>query len=321
MTSPILKAMRERARERAERWKPIKLRKLPDPTQLSERAILGSYSFTLQVNRIRLLRLYSLIEVDEGLQETPSAIARDYLILTYRRSPKILHSQAVKIGAWDDPEEQDVEKKHLKPFPLYASPRKYDNGFYIDIESTFWSIMKIAGWNVDYYPNEWLAKGKPPTDFPFPNHKQARSCLVSVARPGFIQCWDPNGKTPKDKFPKIKATSQIVNLSISKLISDVLNSIAQTAVDMGAIYANTDGYIVTTERQAAAVSQMVMDWGLTPRLKAEGRGAVKGSGSYKVGETISIPYTARGVTPEEVRNLYAPDYSKWLQKRFAKIAA
>ncbi len=321
MISPILAAMRERARERAEKWKPVKLRKLPDPTRLPERAILGSYSYTLQVNRIRLLRMFSLIELDEALQETPSAIARDYLILTYRRSPKILHTQAIEIGAWDDPDEEELARKHLKPFPLYAAPRKYENGFYIDIRSTFWSILQVAGWNVDYYPNEWLAKGKPPSDFPFPDHKQARSCLVSVARPGFIQCWDPNGKTPKDKFPTIRATSPIVNLSISKLISDVLNSIAQTAVELGAIYANTDGYIVTTERQAAEVSQMVMDWGLTPRLKAEGRGAVKGTGSYKVGQMVSVPYSARGVAPAEVRNLYAPDYSRWLQKRFAKIAA
>lgn len=310
MTS-VLTMLRERAEERASKWKGIEVIDLPDPFQLRERAILGSYSYTLQINRIRLLRKYTLIGLGHGVKETPSTIARDYLTLTYKRSPKITHEQAIAIGAFDT-----EEKKNLKPYPLYAVPGKYEHGFYIDIKSTFWSVLKIAGWNVDYYPGEWISAGRKPNDFPFPDHKQARSCLVSVARPGKIVFYVPHGQ-----FEERKVGSHIINLSISKLISDVLNSIASEAVTLGAVYANTDGYICPNEHVAAHVAQMVLDWGLEPRVKAEGRGAVKGIGSYKVGDTISEPYRVRGLAAEPMQNIEPPEYTKWLQKRFSKIAS
>lgn len=311
----ILTQLRDKARERASKWSPVSLVELPDPFQLNERTSLGSYSYALQVSRVRLLRKYSLINLGEGVKETPSSIARDYLKLAYKYGPKILHEQAIEIGAYDDPEEQDIRKRKLKPYPLFAKPARFDHGFYIDIHSTFWAIMLIAGWNVDYYPKQWLAGGRPPDDFPFPKHKAARSCLVSVARPGKITFYEPVGK-----FPEVKAGMPTVNLSISKLISDILNSIASEAVAMGAVYANTDGYILPTERQAAHVAQMVFDWGLEPRIKYEGPGAVKGVGGYKVGDYESEPYKSR-TSPEPLENLYPPDYKKWLQFRFSKLSA
>lgn len=313
--TPILHAMIDRATERATKWKGVKVKDLPDPLQLKERTILGSYSYTMQVHRIRLLRQSCLITLTEGLQETPSSIARDYLVLSYKRSPRITHDQAVSIGAYDDPEEEDMRKRQLKPFPLYAEPGKFEHGFYIDIKSTYWAIMQVAGWNVDYYPGEWIAGGRPPKDFPFPDHKQARSCLVSVARPGKMLCYEPVGK-----FPEIKGGSPVINLSISKLISDVLNSIAEEAVKMGALYANTDGYVMPNEKSAAYCAQMIRDWGLDPRIKGEGRGSVRGVGSYKVGELVSEPFRMKSVI-ESHRGIYAPEYKKWLQTRFAKIAA
>ena len=311
MTNKMLIAIRERARERAEKWKGFEVIDLPDPFQLRERAILGSYSYTLQINRIRLLRKYTLIGLGDGIKETPSTIARDYLTLTYKKSPKITHEQAIAIGAFDTD-----EKRNLKPYPLYAMPGRFEHGLYIDIKSTFWSVLKIAGWNVDYYPGEWISAGRKPSDFPFPDHKQARSCLVSVARPGKILFYVPVGK-----FEEHKAGSHIINLSISKLISDVLNSIAATAVSMGAVYANTDGYICPSEKIAAHVAQMILDWGLEPRVKGEGRGAVRGIGAYKVGDVVSEPYKVRGVAPDSMESLHPPEYSRWLQPRFAKIAA
>ena len=302
MINPIENQLIDRAVKRAATWRADIVKELPDPMTLQERTILGAYSYALQDSKVRMIKKDSLLDLGEGIQETPSTIARDYLTLSYKRGPKILHEQA------------QIIKRALKQFPIYAAPGQFDHGLYIDIKATFWEVINIAGWDVDYYPGRWLAAGRPPHDFPFPDHKQARSCLVSVARPGLIVTYKPDGK-----FPIFKAGSPIINLSISKLISDILNSIAADAVALGAVYANTDGYICPSEPIAAAVCQLIIDWGLEPRVKAEGPGSVKSAGAYKVGPVESVPFAMRG-NMESVKKIFPPKYKNWLRPRFAKLS-
>jgi hypothetical protein len=299
---PIMTALRERSRARAEVWTSDVVKELPDPFTLKERAVLGSYSYALLGSKHRIIREDSLLQVGPRLVETPSTVARDYLYLSYGRGPKVKHEQIEQI------------KKTLKPYPVYARPGGFDHGLYIDIKATFWEVVNIAGWDVDYYPNKWISAGRAPIDFPFPKHKQARSCLVSVARPGMVLTYKPDGK-----FPTFSAGSPIINLSISKLISDLLNSIAAEAIALGAVYANTDGYIAPCEKQAAQICQMILDWGLEPRIKAEGPGSIKSAGAYKVGDVESIPFGLRGRS-EAVSRVYAPKYKGWLKPRFSKLS-
>jgi len=301
--NPMKAALLARAQERAQVWKPIIVKEFPDHKLLTERTVLGSYCWALQKSKIRLLNQECLIPLGEGMKDTPAKVARDYLLLSYGRGPKITHEQAVTI------------EKNLKPVPLYAKPGSFEHGFYIDIESTYWTIQNIAGWDVDYYPGKWLSPGRPPQDFPFPRHKQSRSCLVSVARPGWGVAYEPEGR-----FPPFKSSTPVINLSISKLISDVLNSIAQDAIKAGAVYVNNDGYIAPSEKIAASICRLVIDWGLNPRIKAEGEGRVKSAGAYKVGREVSIPYTMRSQDAPE-RKIFSPRYKAWLLPRFAKLAS
>lgn len=297
----------ERAAERSKIWKQKAVREKPDPLKLKEWAILGTYAYSLQSSKIRIVDSGSLLEIGEGYKETPSTLARDYLFLSYGRSPKILHTQAEYIT------------NKLQPMPLYSKPEKFEHGFYIDIKATFWSVLKVIGWNLDYYPSKWLSAGRAPDDFPFPDHKVARSCLVSVARPGRVQWFNPKGKSLTAKFPTRPAGSPIINLSISKLIADLCNSIAEDAIDLGAIYANTDGYIVTSERAAYKVCQMVFDYGLEPRIKAEGPGQVKDVGAYKVGNEESLPFEQ--ARSHNFKKIQAPHYKKWLRDSFSRWSA
>lgn len=300
--NPIKTALQERAYNRGQIWTNQIVKELPDPFTLKERAVLGSYSYALQVSKTRILKEESLLPLGARFMETPSTVARDYLYLSYGRGPKVKHEQIQLI------------KRTLKPYPVYAMPGDFAEGFYIDIKATFWEVINIAGWDVDYYPNKWISAGRAPDDFPFPKHKQARSCLVSVARPGMVLTYKPDGK-----FPTFNAGSPITNLSISKLISDLLNSIASDAIGLGAVYANTDGYIAPTEKTAARICQMILDWGLEPRIKAEGPGTVKSAGAYRVGPVESIPFGLRGRW-EAVKRIYPPKYKNWLRPRFAKLS-
>ncbi len=296
----------EKALKRREQWQTIVINSLPDPYTLKETTLLGSYSFTKTESKQRLIVKRDsiwLTDHDTPIIETPSAIARDYLKIKYKRSPIVKHVQANKL------------RDGLNPSPNYANPTRFEYGYYIDIKSAYWSIMDSVGWNPDYYPERWLSSGTPPRDFPFKDHKIARNCLVSAGFGGGILRYTPAGV-----FDEMKVGNQLANISLYRLINDILNSIAQQAVKFGAVYVNTDGYIAPNKKAAANISQLILDWGLTPSIKAEGRGEIKSSGAYKVGQTVSVPFKMRKQSAP-VKKIYAPKYSKWLQDNFSRWVA
>jgi len=294
----IVEQLKERVAKRADQWETKLVYNLPRLDELNETTILGSYSYSLVSSRVRYLKNKDLVTVGD-MVEAPSTVARDYLNLEYKRGPRIKSAQGQAI------------MDGLEAMPNYAKPDKYDHGFYIDIKSAYWSIMQIVGWNVDYWPGNWLSAGRVPDSFPFPGHKIARNCLVSAGMKGSIT----RLLMPSGKLDTIKPSGNLTNMSLPKLISDVLNCIAFDAIQMGAVYVNTDGFIVKDEKTAGRVIQLIFDWGLTPTIKMEGPGAVKSSGAYKVGENASIPYKLRG-RESGVNAVRLPTYSAWLRKSF-----
>ena len=297
-------ALIERAKEREENYKRIVVTELPDPYGLEEITLIGNYSYTGITTRTRTVKKKSLIELDENTSETPPAIARDYLRIKYNHGPTVKKIQLETLEAG------------IKPAPNYAKPARFDHGYYIDISAAYWSIMKIAGWNVDYYPGKWISTGTPPDDFPFPENKVARNCLVSAGYARPIQRFLPRLKT----FDFIQPGNGLKNLGLYRLITDLLNSIAGNAIDLGAVYVNNDGYIAPNERTAAKIIGMIYDFGLTPAIKGEGEGSIKSAGAYKVGPLISKPWEIR-TEKQFISAIHPPHYKDWLQRAFSFWAA
>ena len=299
--SEILNGLIESAERRASRWEPHILTNLPDPYGLQEPALIGSYSYTLQKTSKRLMRRAGLVKLDDSHVETIPAVARDYLKIKYKIGPRTKKEQyqTIKAGQY--------------PPPNLAIPCGYSEGVYIDIKAAYWNIMKIVGWNPDYYPGKWLSPGRAPADFPFPENKILRNCLVSAGIPGSILRYDPDKRG--DPFNYINPKSPLENLGLFRLITDILNLIAFVASEMGAVYVNTDGFIAKNYQATAEIIQLIQDFGLTASIKAEGSGSIKSSGAYKVGSTISEPYKMR-FQDHEIRAIRLPEYDKWLIKRF-----
>lgn len=300
----IQNALLEAAQKRADNWMNIRVKQFPDVEKIHEIVMLGSHSFALINSRRRLVK--EKIDLTAEVYETPSAIARDYLRFVYKKGPRYTKSQALRVEG-------------IEPVPSYADPQKFGHGFYVDIQSAYWSIMQIAGWNVDYNPGLWLSPGRPPADFPFPDHKVARNCLVSAGRLGGIPRYDPR-KLPGDPYDEIKAGSPLKNLQLPRLIHDVLNTIAAQVIEAGAIYVNNDGCIVRDQKTLDRVMQIVSDWGLTARIKAEGGGQIKASGTYQVGRVRTMNYSTVGEN-QPLAHVYKPSYADWLQKAFSFFAA
>jgi hypothetical protein len=111
------------------------------------------------------------------------------------------------------------------------------------------------------------------TDFPYANYKLARNCLVSVGLPAPARTWTGT------EIKVVSRPSKFVNLILWRLVADVLNGVAADMVKVGAIYINTDGYIVP-DASIAAAFDVLGDWGLEGRVKHYGEVDVAALGSY-----------------------------------------
>lgn len=298
----VLQELEARALDRAEKWAPIYVRKLPEVDSLNEMALLGAYSFSLPETRRRIIK--ETIKISPEARETPSAIARDYIRAIYKQGPRGTRRQL------------EIDDK-IPPVPNVAKPGKFAYGMYVDIHSCYWSIMNVAGWDVDYYPGLWLSPGRAPFDYPFPDHKVGRNCLVSSGRISGIPRYMPR-KLPGDPFDEIKPGNSIKNNQLPRLIHDILNSIAGECIRAGAVYSNNDGFIAPTPGIAAACIRIVEDWGLTTSVKGEGSGEVRSSGAYRVGSVESLPYRMRN-TEHPITALYVPSYARWLKRQFTSL--
>lgn len=223
-------------------------------SHVSWTALKGDWRYVLDSHLIKFM----------GQRATPGMIAREYLALKYKLPLKARGAQI-------------VDAREYRSVPLYASRGEYGYGFYLDLKAAYWNLMLAAGWDVDYRPLKYLGTGTPPDDFPLPNHKVARNALASVGVSSDLMMWDGF------KILSIKAGNRYRNRLLQAFILDTLNGIAFDMVLAGAVYVNTDGYIIPAERYEAAADALNA-WGLPWSVKAQGDVSVFGVGSYQVGE-------------------------------------
>jgi hypothetical protein len=168
--------------------------------------------------------------------------------------------------------------QNRKTQPLYAIPCELEYGYYLDLQSAYWQILQLGGWDVDYLPNGFLAVRSSVHDFPFPQNKLARNSLVSMGLPSTSTIWKP------DKGLIRRGNSNAtVNLVLWGFVQDVLHTFAHDMIEYaGAIYVNTDGYIIPHDKLETAM-QIADGWGLVLRMKESGRAVVRGVGDYDIG--------------------------------------
>lgn len=229
---------------------------------------------------------------------TPSELARTYLGIKYTRQ-RATRGQI-----------EYFKQRHIAP--LYAQPIGYEQGAYIDIRSAYWQILQTVGWDVDYYPGYFIGKKDTMEDFPFPDFKLTRNCLITAGLPSEANYWDCRDK----KFKSVKTFNKLINMGVWALTMDVLHCVAWDAIAAGACYVHTDGYICHHSRVEAVISA-IAEWGLEARIKYAGRTIVYGVGSYQVGEKATKnPHHA--VMPFD--GLELPSYNRWLKTRFRALA-
>lgn len=235
----------------------------------NERIYLGVNSWTLPDRGERWLKPGGYYITKNGIQ-TAGEVARDYLDFKF---PKRLRATRAQKNALNI----------HRSAPLFVEPTILADAAYVDLKSAFWSIMRLVGWNVDYYPSMWLVRGIPPNDFPYPDIKPARNSLVSCGLPTPLRMW--TGKKVTRRF----STNIHINMGIWALIMDTLHAIASHARELEACYVHTDGYILP-RKNADALLVKIQSYGLYAGVKASGVGTIIGMGNWKVGEHMTMNY-------------------------------
>ena len=270
---------------------------MPSLYEVQDYVMLGSFSWYYQQAKKRtLLRPFAMLFPE--VVATPSDLVRSYLDIKY---PK-LRAMRKQIAAWNVSYNQ----------PLYAQPRTTERGVYVDLKSAYWSIVQVIGWDVDYFPNQWLGRGKSMEDFPYPDFKLTRNCLVTAGLVNDRSVWNGYNQT----YETARMGNAHVNNGLWRLSMDVLQGIAADAIGSGAFYVHTDGYIVDTGN-LDRLQEAIAAWGLQSTIKAAGHTIVHGVGSYSVGEKDTKQPKGKPHFFDGVVNL---PYHAWLRKRFKFFA-
>lgn len=236
-------------------------------------AIIGTFAVTSTQTKQRWMLERESYEF-EGIRVTATDLARDYLKVKYGDQKRRITTAQYR-DFYDD----------RRTAPVFAKPCELPKACYVDVKSAYWSILKAVGWDVDYMPGGWLKKKSSVLDFPFPDIKMARNCLVSVAANayGSMKIWTG------EKFILKKSGNSFVNLMLWSLVMDVLHGIATECIGAGAVYCYTDGFICA-ESIAPQLQDIIHSWGMHSEIKYRGEAHVKGAASYRVGERKTAKY-------------------------------
>lgn len=282
----------ERLNETNAGWDNSVVQMMPPLASLGSYAFLGSWSWTMPAEHKRLL-LASAARVIGNQYVSPSAATRAYLETKYTDKLRMCGPQAREIT---------IPRSH----PLYAVPSVLDHGVYLDLKSAFWSIVRVVGWDCDYSPGKWLGVRSSVEDYPYPDWKHARNCLVSLARPSTINVWR-DGKIHN----QVKRNPH-VNHSLVALVFDVLHGIAADMIEAGALYVHTDGYIFDRARLEDGIA-ILASWGLPSAIKSEGKMEVITTGVYSTPEHKPKGHLALAQS-RSMNSVYPVDRA-WLRKR------
>lgn len=209
-----------------------------------------------------------MVNMGYGAQ-TPGDVVRDYLDFYFPARLRAFHNEA------------KFYDTHVST-PLFLRPGILSDGVYVDVKSAYFSIVNLVGWNVRYQPSSWVSPGRPCYDFPLANDtrriaKSARACLVSFGLHRKSTFW--NGSKLSERATK----NNHVNYGLWHIAQDILHAIASVAVQLGARYVHTDGYILPAGA-AEILEEYIASWGFHSGRKGAGKTMVLGFGNFQVGE-------------------------------------
>lgn len=235
----------------------------------------------------------------------------DDIHLTYSELAKVSLLKVIDdYGGWRWKREQRDLLEHYSRIPQYCKPCRLDNALYVDLKSAYYTIYRRFLY-ADYMPNRFLKAPKVMPDFSeVEGFKLVRNSVFGLMRATKgIQYTHDSAKLVNIKNP-------LYHPALCLLTYDILNAVAIEMIEWaGAVYVNTDGYIIPFEKyeEAKAIAE---EWGFSLKIEGQGEADVIAVGCYKVGGKVSEPYKqGRIKAGRELRAVKCLSEVDWLKER------
>lgn len=206
---------------------------------------------------------------------------------------------------------RDDEPIEHAPVPHLARVGEYHDVAYVDIKSTYRTILETCGFDVEYRAGQWLSRGNATSgldDLP----KIAYSAIVTLS----IRYYRTIRETTRDgSFRTRQLRNKYANVALYALVRDILHAIYSDVVSSVYVYyANTDGYIVKMS-DVERVGQIINDWGFEFGVKKSGTARIYGVANY----TFNTSSSRRRVSQGKFTDLVSPVFRDWLHARWSRL--
>ncbi|RMD73861.1 MAG: hypothetical protein D6823_12560 [Chloroflexi bacterium] len=261
---------------------------LPDLSELPDGTVVGITAYTHEPSKQRW--------IEPKAQVLPKVTASDLARLFLQ-------------SAYDLPIRRRKDQLNPSQLPLFVRKGTYPDCVYIDIKSTYRSIVEAFGFDVEYRLGSYLSCD---TGIRLPD--DLRKCKAAYAS---VVSLSANYKS----VMQVKRGARLETVYVRNvyhqpclwsLTRDLLHAV-YTAMfyNVRLFYANTDGYIV--RRKDLELSESIIaSFGFTSSIKATGNAVVYGVGSYRIGKvaTKRVSHSENFGTKPMPRH-----YVSWLRQR------
>lgn len=177
---------------------------------------------------------------------------------------------------------------HVKLFslrpPLYCNPVGPGKYVQLDLTSAYHQIYKYL-WLDTPYPLGYGNKSLWEVGERLAKWKQARNAIIGV-------CRSRNGVAFKDgRRIQVSTQNSWLSPGLWATVQSILHEIATRAIEFGAVYVNTDGYIFPVQSPGWDLFENWLEkWNFDWSVRHEGRGEIAGWSCYKVGKSETYLY-------------------------------
>ena len=197
------------------------------------------------------------------------------------------------------------------PIPHLARVGYYKDMAYVDIKSTYRTILQTCGFDVEYRPLRWLSRGLATSGLD-DLHKITYSAIVTLSANYYRNVRE----TTKDgSLKNRKLRNTYANVALYALVRDLLHCIySDITTTVEVFYAHTEGYIVKLA-DIGKVGDIITRWGFNWGIKDSGNAKILGTGSYDFNGKKPKNRVTRG----KITQVADSDFRDWLFSRWSRM--
>ena len=202
-------------------------------------------------------------------------------------------------------------RDHIRLFdwrsPMYFDEPYQGSGVYVDLKAAYWQVYKNL-WLDTPFPRGVGTLSLAPVADALKDWKAARNAVLGISRSRTIT------GVRSGKRQEVSVTNHFLSPGLWATVQAVLHAIATKALEIGAIYINTDGFLFPDYTESLSFLDVLNEYGLTHEIRDSGTIDLKGWNNYRVGRTATALYRLeRSLPGGKICNVRTDETKRWLE--------